>query len=72
MNHSFRGHFDLAFADVINDIVRVFAVDGATDRLARAQNFLDGALETLRHGSVTHLASDGDDCVEIQVAVVLD
>jgi len=66
------GNFDLSLVDLIDDVVRSLAVDGAADGLRRAEDLLDGALELPRHGTLPHDAGDVDDLVEGNVAAVLD
>ena len=49
MHASLGGNLDVAVSNLLNEVVRVLTVDSATNGLARAENFFDGALKTLRH-----------------------
>ena len=64
-------NLDFPVVDLIDDVVRVLAVDGASYGLSGAEDLLDGALELPGHGARSHDAGDFDDCVHGQVTVVL-
>jgi len=68
----FVGNFDFPSIDLLNDGVGVALVDGASNRLGCAEDFLDGARELLGHTAFTHGAGDRDDVVQGQVTAVLD
>jgi len=69
---SLLGNFDLAFVDLVDDVMRRLAVDGAADGLRGAEDLLDGTFQLPRHGTLPHDAGDVDDLVEGDVAAVLD
>ena len=60
------GDLDVARVDGLDDIVRRAAVDGAADRLARAEDLLDAVGERRRERllGVAHRARDVNDAVE--------
>lgn len=66
------GHRDLAAVDLGHHLLRVHVVDGAADRLRRAEHLLAGAREGLGAAAGAHHAGDLDDVVHGDVAVVLD
>lgn len=51
-------HLDLALVNSLDDVVRGFTVDGASDGLACTQNFLDASGEVLGEGLVRELSGD--------------
>lgn len=63
---------NLARGDLGKGLLRAHAINGAANRLGRAEDLTDGALELLRHRARAHRASDGDDVGHRDVAVVLD
>merc|ERR1712038_2133338 len=63
---------DLAIIDLVDDVVRVLAVDGAADRLSRAQDLLHHPGELPGHRPGPHHPGSVDDVVQRDVAAVLD
>merc|ERR1712001_240019 len=63
---------DLAVIDLVDDVVRVLAVDGAADRLGRAQDLLHHPGELPGHRPGPHHPGSIDDVVQRDVAAVLD
>merc|ERR1712038_1412962 len=63
---------DLAIIDLVDDVVRVLAVDGAADRLGRAQDLLHYPGELPGHRPGPHHPGSVDDVVQRDVAAVLD
>ena len=68
------GDLDVTRVDRLDDVVGGATVDGAADRLGRAEDLLDAAGERSREGllGVAHGAGNVDDGVEFNVARVLD
>ncbi len=64
------GAVDLAVVDVVDDVVRGTAVNGAAHRLCSAQDLLDGSRQLTGHGSVAHGAGDVNHGVHGDVAGV--
>merc|ERR1712107_539873 len=58
--------------DTINNIMRIHAINSASDRLSCAQDLLHTAAELLAHGPGPHDTSSLDGVVHGDVAVVLD
>lgn len=54
------------------DVAGRLSVDGAADRVARAEHLFDGASEGAGHRALAHGSGDVDDLVKGDVAVVLD
>merc|ERR1712038_860108 len=63
---------DLAIIDLVDDVVRVLAVDGAADRLGRAQDLLHYPGELPGHRPGPHHPGSVDDIVQRDVTAVLD
>merc|ERR1712203_373003 len=63
---------DLAIIDLVDDVVRVLAVDCAADRLSRAQDLLHHPGELPGHRPGPHHPGSVDDVVQRDVAAVLD
>ena len=63
---------DVALLDLVDDVVRVLALDGASNRLRRAQHLEHGALEFLRQRARPHGARDLVNLLEGDVARVRD
>lgn len=63
---------DVTVGNLLLQILRVLAVDGAADGNAGAEDLLDAATELLGHGPRAHDLGDLDDVVERDVAVVFD
>jgi len=68
----FVRNLELPVVDLVDDVVRCLAVDGATDGLSGAQNLLDGALQLTRHRSLLHDAGDVDNFFEGDVSAMFD
>lgn len=66
------GDLALTAVDLLNDVVRVLALDGAADRLSRAKDLLNSALHLASHRARTHDFGDLDDILEGDITVVLD
>lgn len=62
----------LATVNLLNDIVGVLALNGAADRLGRAEDLLHGALHLAGHGAGTHDLGNLDDILEGDITAVLD
>merc|ERR1719489_361276 len=69
---SFLRNFHLSVVDLVDNVVRRLAVDGASDGLGGAEDLLDGAFQLPCHGAFPHDAGDVDDLFEGNVAAVLD
>ena len=63
-------HFNFAFVDPLDDVMRVVAVDGAADRLSSAENLFADSSERLGHAARSHDSCDVNDVVHCDVAVV--
>merc|ERR1712038_210075 len=63
---------DLAIIDLVDDVVRVLAVDGAADRLGRSQDLLHHPRELPGHRPRPHHPGGVDDVIQADVAAVLD
>lgn len=66
------GHLDGSVVDTLDHVVRVLAVNGATDRLGGTKDLLDGTGQGLSERLVGHLSSDLDNLVQRNVTRVLD
>ena len=58
--------------DAINDIMRIHAINSASNRLGGSKDLLHAAGELTGHGARTHHSGGVDDVVHGDVAVVLD
>jgi len=65
-------YFELSVVNLVDDVMRRFAVDGAADGLSGAQDLLDGAFQLTSHGSLLHDAGNVDDFFEWNISAVLD
>lgn len=66
------GRVNLAVIDLLNNVVRIAAVDGATNALSGAEHFLDGTGQLAGLTPATNRTRDGEDVVEGNIARVLD
>merc|ERR1711970_1467605 len=64
--------FELSVVNLVDDVMRRFAVDGAADGLSGAQDLLNGAFQLTSHGSLLHDAGNVDDFFEWNISAVLD
>ena len=71
-NTLLRGDLEVTIVDGLLQVLRVLTLDGAAQRHAGTEHLLDGSLELLGLGLLTHLASDGEQLVLGQVTAVAD
>lgn len=69
---SLRWALNFAAVDVIDDIVGMAAIDGASHRLSGSQDLLDGSGELPGDGARPHDAGDAHDLIEGHAAAVLN
>lgn len=62
--------FNLTIIDLRLDIPRALSIDGASDRKACSQNFLNGSRQLSGHTSFPHGTGNLDDGIQSQVSVV--
>jgi hypothetical protein len=64
--------FEFTFSDLVDNVMWVFSVNGATDRVSSSQKFSANSSQIFGHGSVFHDSSGGQDIVPGDVTVVND
>ena len=64
--------FELALADLLDQVVWVGAVDGAANWLGSSEDLTDGSAQVTGTGSWAHDTGNLDDIVQGDVTVVLD
>lgn len=68
----FRGALDRSAVDVVDDVVRGTAIDGASNAVGSSEHFLARSGQLAGHRARSHHPSDANHFVEGDVAVVLD
>jgi hypothetical protein len=63
---------DFSISDSLLDVSGRFSVNGASNRVAGSQDFLDGSRKLAGHGALTHFLGNVDDLIKGQVSIVLD
>lgn len=68
----FISNFDLSIIDLLNDIRRMFTIDGAANRVSSTQHFLNGTSHRFSHGSVSHSFGGVQNIVKRDITIVFD
>lgn len=63
---------DFTFVDLVDDVVGIASLDGASDGLRGSENLLHGSFQLTGHRTGSHLPGDVHNCVQGQVTGVLD